>query len=155
VVFLVVRMMVRNRRLVDDGYTPPEGGRVLYVGIVTARVRRSGSRSFTSMKNGLGAISLLVTENSVDLSAVGGFGGLARFAGADFVLDPEATTMRRNRVGWLGTSLFAADSVVITGHQSSAEIEIAIAPSDRDVVRLEQALADAGVRSLSVEPGDD
>src|SRR5258707_15820066 len=101
--------MVRNRRLVDDRYTHAEGGRVLYEGFVTARVRRSGSRGFTSAKNGLGAISLLITENSVDLSAVGGLGGLARFAGVDFVFDPEATAMRRSRVGWLGTRLFAAD----------------------------------------------
>jgi hypothetical protein len=147
--------MVRNRRLVDDRYTPAERGRVLYEGIVTARVRRSGSRTFTSAKNGFGAISLLITENSVDLSAVGGLGGLARFAGVDFVFDPEATAMRTGRVGWLGTRLFAADSVVITGDQGSGEMEIAIAPSDRDVVRLEQALTDAGVRSFAAEHGDD
>ena len=151
-------MMVRNRRLADGYYTPVEGGAKLYEGIVTARVRRSGSRTFTTVKNGLGALALLITENSVDLTAVGGFGsfgGLARFAGVDFVFDPEATTMRRDRVGWLGTSLFAADSVVITGDQGAGSMDIAIAPSDRDVVRLEQALADAGVRSLSAEPGDD
>jgi hypothetical protein len=153
VVFVVVRMMVRNRRLADD-YTPTEGGRVLYEGFVTARVRRSGSRNFTSVKNSVGALSLLITENSVDLTAVGGFARLARFAGAAFVFDPEATTMRRDKVGWWGTSFLAADSVVITGDQGYGEIEIAIAPSDRDVVRLDQALADAGVRSLSAGHGD-
>lgn len=153
-VVFVVRMMVRNRRLAGDYYAPAEGGRVLYEGFVTARVRRSGSHSFTSVKNSVGALSLLITENSVDLTAVGGFARLARFAGADFVFDPEATTMRRDKVGWWGTSFLAADSVVITGNQGYGEIEIAIAPSDRDVVRLDQALADAGVRSLSAGHGD-
>jgi hypothetical protein len=129
---------------------------VLYDGIVRARVRRSSSsRSFTSVKNGFGALSLLITENAVDLTAVGGFGSIARFAGVDFVFDTKATTTRTDSVGWLGTSLFAADSVVITGDQGSGSMEIAIAPSDHDVVRLEQALAEAGVRSLSAEPGDD
>lgn len=66
----------------------------------------------------------------------------------------RTTAMRTRRVGWLGTRLFAADSVVITGDQGSRELEIAIALSDRDVVRLEQALTDAGFGPFAGD-GDD
>jgi hypothetical protein len=59
------------------------------------------------------------------------------------------TQMRRQTVGWLGSSLFARASIVLTDARGQEETELAIAPKDGDLERLARGLTLAG------SPGSD
>jgi hypothetical protein len=99
------------------------------------------------MKNGFGGIRLAVDGASIDISAPGIPKRVARLLGLDHALDASALRMTTQRVGWLGTRLFARDCVVVSWRRGDHAIELAINPTDGDLSRLQSALAAAGVQA--------
>ncbi len=70
---------------------------------------------------------------------------LRRILGLTHSLTVSGTSMSRETVGWLGTSLFADASIVLSYEQRNGRVELAVVPADHDLDRLALTLSEAGV----------
>ena len=130
---------------------PDSGDELIYVGSIRFRLRKLGSRGpFVSAKNGLGIIYLSVRQESIEIWAAGPLGPVARFLGVHLDFLPPETTVARAAVGWLNTPLFRREVIHLTGidraRRTPRPVELAIAPEDGDLDRLEDALRSSGAR---------
>lgn len=120
-----------------------DAAEVLYDSRIRARMSKSG-RAWTSVKNGFGGVCLAVSEGSVKTYAPGLPRRVARALGLDRSLAASDVTFANARIGWLGTSLFARDCVVLSWRERTHDIQLAVAPEDADLDRLRSALVASG-----------
>jgi hypothetical protein len=117
----------------------------LYACQVRASLRRDSS-PWTTIKNGFGGIFVAVGDGGVEIYARGIPARLARRVGADYSLDAADVTFGSARIGWLGTRLFERECVVLGWSDGGHTVEVAVAPTDRDLTRLRDALIAAGAQ---------
>jgi hypothetical protein len=128
---------------------PDRPGEPIYVGSIRFGLRKLGSHApFASAKNGLGSIYLSIRRESIEIWAAGPLGPVARFFGVHLDFVPQETAVARAAVGWLNTSLFRREVILLKGIDRASRpprsVELAITPEDGDLGRLEDALRSSG-----------
>jgi hypothetical protein len=116
-----------------------------YQGFVLLRIRRPSTGFFAGVNAGVRGLQLTIDNDGVITLA---HPSLPRWLNWLFGFEhsrvASETLMRRQTVGWLGSSPFARASIVLTDARGQEETELAIAPKDGDLERLARALTLAG-----------
>jgi hypothetical protein len=117
----------------------------IYQGFVLLWIRRPSTGFFAGVKAGVRGLQLTIDNNGVITLTNP---SLPRWLNWLFMFEHSRVAsemlMRRQTVGWLGSSLFARPSIVLTDARRQEETELAIAPKDGDLERLARALILAG-----------
>jgi hypothetical protein len=112
---------------------------------------RYGTKPWGDVKTGLDrdGIEVVVHPNHIEIGFRGRGRGLGAGLGCEWVLENSNTTASRGKVGWLGTSLAARESVILhnTADDPRGEVHLAIASADPN--DLLHRLISAGVRFSS------
>lgn len=140
VVTMAVYFARGRRRLVAARERLPADDPVIYEGVVRAKVRRDYTSPFVDAK-GRG-IFVVVTANAIQLE----FPGPGELLGMDLLIATEGARLRRARLGWVGTPLDRREYVVVAGEELKSQVELALAPEDGDLDRLERALLEVGAQ---------
>jgi hypothetical protein len=117
----------------------------IYQGFVLLWIRRPSNGFFAGVNAGVRGLQLTVDNDGVITLANP---SLPRWLNRLLMFEhsriASQTLMRRQTVGWLGSSLFARASIVLVDARGQGETELAIAPKDGDLERLARALTLAG-----------
>jgi hypothetical protein len=113
--------------------------------LVRVRIRTPTSGVFVLWKNATMGFELAIHDNTITIEACTLPRWLRRILGLTHSLTVSDTSMRRETVGWLDTSLFAEASIVLSYEQPNGRVELAVVPADHDLDRLALTLSEAGV----------
>lgn len=151
-IILMTLLYLRRRSRPPCAAEPVDQTGVSYRGFVGARVRKPPWSGFTSLKNGFSGIQMVVRDRSIQVFATRPVRTLGKLLGIDYTFHASSTTMRTERIGWAGTSLFARDWIVLTPLTVGRELQLAIRPEDDSLATIWQVLSSAGVRATSPAP---
>jgi len=122
----------------------------LYAAFVRAyRRNRNGYGGFVPLRNGLNGILLTVSQDAIELTAVGGgLSRLARLIGVHYEASPAEVAVTTGPVAQMYVGSFAwgaKESVILKPLPGVRRKIFALYPLDGDLARLKAALEQAGV----------
>jgi hypothetical protein len=110
----------------------------------------TSSGTWTTYKGGASGIEVVVYPSEIRITQAE---RIARSVVPGYSFSPQATTMRFESIGWLGTSLLSRDRVVLSGlpegMSNGKPTEAAIAPLQGSTQHLWQVFLSVGVRPES------
>jgi hypothetical protein len=109
----------------------------------------TSSGGWVTLKGGLGGVELLVFAGEARIEVSGGVG---RRLIPRLSFDPEGTTMKVERVGWVGTPLFAYECIVLSGTPGGRATKAAVRPLQGGLPDAWEALLRVGVTPKSTPP---
>ena len=131
-----------------------------YRGAVRARVKRPfgwrSSGTWTALKGGLIPVKFVISRRALEFD----LGTVGDLLATGYTFDPKTTTMVVVRIGWLGTSIFARECILLSGPSPRGPLQAAVRPVG-DQSPLDQrhglreiwdALLSVGVRATSPFP---